>query len=110
MCSSDLIAVIFFVVTYIARREGDSWLANGAAWFGKAVEGFAVTASAGVGINCPKGWKFFNDPRGGSFCCGATVNPYGASCSDPAEMCAFEPGVPDPRGGNRPPVPTCKTT
>ena len=101
-----MILAIIGVIYYIVRREQDSGFTKGVAWLGRQLEGFDSLAS--TGIKCPQGWKFFNNEKGTSFCCGATVNPYGATCSDPAKMCAFEPNVPDPRGGGRPAVPVCK--
>lgn len=101
-----IIAAITAVIYYIVRRNDDSGFTKAVAWIGKVLEGFDTQAS--TGIKCPSNWKFFNNEKGTSFCCGATVNPYGASCSDPAKMCAFEPNVPDPRGGTRPAVPLCK--
>jgi hypothetical protein len=100
------LAATVAVVFYIVRRNSDSSLASAAAWVGQQLEGFDTKASTGT--NCPKNWKFFNNEKGTSFCCGAEVNPYGASCSDPAKLCAFEPNVADPRGGARGALPLCK--
>jgi hypothetical protein len=101
-----MILALAGVIYYIVRREKDAGFTQAVAWFGQQLEGFDTRAS--TAIKCPNNWKFFNDSRGASFCCGATVNPYGATCSDPAKMCAFEPNVADPRGGARPAVPICK--
>lgn len=101
-----MILAVIGVIYYIVNRNENSGFTNAVAWMGKALEGFDTRVS--TGIKCPNGWKFFNNDKGTSFCCGATVNPYGATCSDPAKMCAFEPNVPDPRGGSRPAVPLCK--
>ena len=108
--SVDLLPLLFvvisimFAVYVIVMRESDSSFVNMISWFGKYVEGFS-TANAGIGIKCPQNMKFFNDARGGSFCCGATVNPYGATCSDPTKVCAFVPNVASPSGGV---FPLCK--
>jgi len=48
---------------------------------------------------CPKGFKFFNDKMGESFCCNGPVNPFTHSCTVTGEkdLCAFKPKVQDPR-------------
>jgi hypothetical protein len=101
----SIIAVIA-IVYYIVRRNGDLPVTNAVAWVGQSLEGFDTKAT--TASNCPKGWKFFNDSKGTSFCCGAKVNPYGATCSDPAKLCAMEPNIKDPRGGSRAALPICK--
>jgi hypothetical protein len=97
--------VIFFFITgvlflgmiyYIVKRESDSFLATAAAWIGSKLEGF--DASPPPAIRCPENWKFFANSGGAGFCCGAEVNPYGGSCSDPEKLCALAPNMPDPRG------------
>ncbi len=100
------IIVILSLIYYIIMRESDSFLAILASWIGAKTEGF--DAPAPPSIRCPKAMKFFANSGGKGFCCGATVNPYGATCSDPAKTCALERGIPDPRGPKFGFVPLCK--
>ena len=88
------VVAIVLVVVNIVRRDENSLLARAVGWVGERVEGFdskATTATA-----CPKGMRPFNNEKGASFCCGATVNPYGATCSDPKKTCALEPNTEAP--------------
>jgi hypothetical protein len=80
------IGLVLAVVVYIVRRDQDSGFARLVAAFGEMVEGFDAPSPS-----CPRGMKFFNDRKGASFCCGAEVNPIGATCSDPKKTCALEP-------------------
>lgn len=100
------ILAILGVIYHIVRRETNSSIASFFSWIGNNIEGFDGKAT--TAIVCPKGMKFFVNERGVSFCCGGAVNPYGASCSDPAKLCAFEPNVPDPRGHQFGFVSVCK--
>jgi hypothetical protein len=83
------IGAVFLVVYNIVRRDNNSWLAQGVGWISEKVEGFDSPAKAAK--KCPQGMQPFNTEKGANFCCGATVNPYGATCSDPARTCALEP-------------------
>jgi hypothetical protein len=96
--------LILLVVYSIVRRDGDSYFARSARLIGQMMEGFTTRTS--IGAMCPKGWKFFNNDKGASFCCGANVNPYGATCSDPKKTCALEPNLKNDKGAA---VPLCKT-
>ena len=98
--------LVIAVVYLIVRRESDSSLAVAAAWIGGLAEGFDTRAT--TAIKCPRDMKFFVNARGVSFCCGGIVNPYGATCSDPSKLCAFEPNVVDPRGSAHGFVPVCR--
>ena len=100
------ILAILSVIYSIVRRETDSSLVDAIGWISKKVEGFDTAAT--TAIKCPSGMKFFVDARGISFCCGGTVNPYGATCSDPAKLCALVPNVPDHRGPAHGFVPVCR--
>jgi len=83
------VSTILLVVYNIVKRDNNSWLATGIGWISEKVEGFDSPAKTST--SCPKGMRPFNNEKGASFCCGATVNPYSASCSDPAKTCALEP-------------------
>jgi hypothetical protein len=48
------------------------------------------------GIQCPPGYRFFNDKSGNSLCCKGRVNPYTNQCEG-AHMCAFSPHIQDPK-------------
>ena len=96
--------LVILVVYYITQRQSNSSLADALGWISKAVEGFDNTGT--TAIKCPGTMKFFVDARGTSFCCGGTVNPYGATCSDPAKLCAFEPNIRNAAGTGF--VPICK--
>lgn len=63
--------------------------------FMKPMEGFAAQERLVSTIpKCPTGFKFFNGPKGDSFCCRGTVNPYTHTCEThtaPTDgaLCAF---------------------
>ena len=90
------IVAVLAVIYSIIRRESNSSLVDAIGWISKKVEGFDTAAT--TAIKCPSGMKFFVNARGVSFCCGGSVNPYGATCSDPAKLCALAPNIQDPRG------------
>jgi hypothetical protein len=53
-------------------------------------------------------YKFYTDATGESLCCGGTVNPLTHTCTPATStvdqtggLCAFRPGVPDPRTSNQ---------
>jgi hypothetical protein len=100
------LTAVMAVVYYIATRESDSAFAGLAKWIGSQAEGF--DAPPPPSVRCPSDKKFFVSAGGKGFCCGAEVNPYGATCSDPAKVCAMERGLPDPRGPSFGFVPLCK--
>lgn len=100
------ITAILATIYYITRRESDSALVGLVGWIGSKTEGF--DAPPPPSIRCPKKMTFFANSGGKGFCCGAIVNPYGATCSDPAKTCALERGIPDPRGPAFGFVPLCK--
>jgi len=54
-------------------------------------------------VKCPTDYTFFTDKRGDSFCCEGKVDPYTNTCTSviPDGMCAFKPGVRDPRHAGR---------
>jgi hypothetical protein len=83
------IGAVFLVVYNIVRRDNNSWLTQGIGWVSEKVEGFDIPPRTST--TCPQGMRPFNNEKGASFCCGATVNPYGATCSDPKKTCALEP-------------------
>ena len=85
------VLAVILVVVHIVRRDENSWLTRAVSWIGERVEGF--DAQVTTGTTCPKGMRPFNNEKGASFCCGATVNPYGATCSDPKKTCALEPNT-----------------
>lgn len=98
------VILVLGITYHIVQRQNDSGLADMIGWIGKAVEGFDNTGT--TAIKCPGTMKFFVDARGTSFCCGGTVNPYGATCSDPAKLCALEPNIRNSTGTGF--IPICK--
>jgi hypothetical protein len=92
-----LAALVLAVVLYIVLRPDSSSITSATKWLSSHIEGFAV--ALGDTPKCPTGFKFFNDKRGESFCCGGTVNPYTHTCeaTEPAKLCAFKPEMKDPR-------------
>ncbi len=96
------------VVYYIARRESDSSIISLVSFVNQIGEGFDSPAS--TAIKCKSGWTFFANAKGQSFCCGGSVNPYGAVCETPEKLCSWAPRVPDPRGPAYGMLPICKNT
>ena len=88
------VLAVVLVVVHIVRRDENSWVARAVGWIGERVEGF--DARVRTATACPAGMRPFNNEKGASFCCGATVNPYGATCSDPKKTCALEPNADAP--------------
>jgi hypothetical protein len=99
--------LIVAVVYFISKRRNGSPIANSVAWVADQIEGFGVVPT--TALKCPRGFRFFNDASGESFCCNGKVNPYSHQCEAPApgKMCAFRPNTPDPRGSNLPKLPLC---
>lgn len=92
-----LAALVLGVVLYIVLRPDSSSLTTATKWLSSQIEGFAV--ALGDTPKCPNGFKFFNDKKGESFCCGGKVNPYTHTCeaTGAAQLCAFKPEMKDPR-------------
>jgi hypothetical protein len=103
MFTPALIAVVIFVVVfYMLRRNEASPFAKALGWVANQMEGFA-NAPVTTATKCPTGYRFFNDAEGRSLCCDGEINYYSHTCKPRSVrgMCAFEPNVPDPRGGGR---------
>lgn len=83
------VLAVVLVVVNIVRRDTDSWFTRAVGWISERTEGFDAPVKTATA--CPTGMRPFNNEKGASFCCGATVNPYGATCSDPKKTCALEP-------------------
>lgn len=101
------VAAILFVVIYIIARKDSSSLTMGIQWISQQIEGFAIPITNTP--KCPANFRFFNDARGESFCCGGTVNPYSHTCTAKGAntLCAFRRNMKDPRGANLPSLPLC---
>ena len=78
-------------------------------WLSGKLEGFS-TQSSGL-ARCPTNYRFFNDQKGDSMCCAGSVDPETHMClaKGQDELCAFIPGLPDPRFGNKTKINVCKT-
>jgi hypothetical protein len=94
------VAILAFVVFYIARRDDTSPFAKAASWVYKTTEGFNAAAPTNV-IQCPTGYSFFNDAAGGSFCCKANIQNKQCAGKSVNDLCAFAPNVKDPRNSTR---------
>lgn len=92
-----LALLVLVVVLYIVLRPDSSSITSATKWLSSHIEGFAV--ALGDTPKCPNGFKFFNDKKGESFCCGGSVNPYTHACeaTEPSKLCAFKPEMKDPR-------------
>lgn len=100
------IAVVLLVI-YIVSRTESSPIAKAMQWISTQVEGFEDPV-LDTPI-CPLGFKFFNDSKGESFCCGGQINPYSHTCLSKAKdtLCAFKPDVPNPNGSGT--LPLCSS-
>lgn len=92
-----LAGLVLVVVLYIVLRPDSSSITSATKWLSSHIEGFAV--ALGDTPKCPSGFKFFNDKKGESFCCGGKVNPYTHACeaTEASKLCAFKPEMKDPR-------------
>jgi hypothetical protein len=99
------IAVVLLVIYIVSRAE--SPIAKIMSWISTQVEGFADPVLDTP--KCPVGFKFFNDSKGESFCCGGAINRYSHTCLAKGNdaLCAFKPGVPNPNGSGT--VPLCSS-
>lgn len=97
------IAVVLLVI-YIVSRTESSPIAHFMQWISTHVEGFSSPVLDTP--KCPIGYKFFNDAKGDSFCCGGQINPYSHTCLAKGidSICAFKPNVPNPNGSGTLPL------
>lgn len=73
----------------------------------KSIEHFSSVSK--YGTRCPRGYTFFNDVRGDSFCCAGTVDPYTHKCSTfgDYQLCAMKPKMQDPNKDQVSYLPLC---
>jgi hypothetical protein len=82
--------VIVLLVIYIVSCT-ESPITKASQWLSMQIEGFGMPVLTTP--KCPIGYKFFNDEKGESFCCGGEVNPYSHTCLAKGKnmICAFKP-------------------
>jgi len=97
------IFAILALVLAIVLREDKSLITKFAQMISRNIEGFAPMPVL-ENPRCPDtSYTFFTDRLGDSFCCRGNVNAFTHTCSagDDNGMCAFRPGMPDPRNRHR---------
>ena len=94
---------ILALVLAIVLREDNSLITKFVQMINRNIEGFAPTPVLDS-PRCPdKSYTFFTDKGGDSFCCRGRINPFTHTCeaADEFSLCAFRPGMTDPRNRNR---------
>lgn len=92
MRSNKRLNLLFMIAVLAALAYGARYILQ------KRKEGFESA------VKCPTDYTFFTDKHGDSLCCQqGMVDPYTHTCksSRPDGMCAFKPGVRDPRHAGR---------
>ena len=95
------IAVAISLLCVYLVNQGSSPLVTVTQRVADLFEGFQTVPTASP--KCPDGYTFFTNATGESLCCSGQINPFSHTCTPNATtdnyggMCAFSPGVADPR-------------
>lgn len=107
-CIPVIIAfLIICLILYLINLKDKSPISTFFQWISQKIEGFGTQFSDAP--RCPGGFRFFNDQKGDSMCCKGTVDPQTHMCSGKKELdiCAFVPGVTDPRNPKKGKITLC---